>query len=259
MGGSSSVNTMPMATGKLSASPQSSTPPIGYNPAQQVNPQAQPQARQGLTLDMGAVSQNIGGASQNAISNSTPQPQAQPQPNWRGFLSGQGPLLEEGQTYQMTPDQMRRQQIRDQINQNALTQPVMRTFTPPQRQATGKGPSTPPNSPYFQNAPVQGPTNFANVRNFVGSPAPRPPGYDWARIIASSLFPQDYTQTYGTTGQGGGGYGDGYGSAGGGSYGGISGRNDGGNENYRADGGRVDDMTPEEVLELARKIISERG
>ena len=255
MGGSSSVNTMPMATGKLSASPQSSTPPIGYNPAQQVNPQAQPQARQGLTLDMGGASQNLGGASQNAISNSTPQPQAQPQPNWRGFLSGQGPLLEEGQTYQMTPDQMRRQQIRDQINQNALTQPVMRTFTPPQRQATGKGPATPQNDPYFRNEPVYGSFNPGSYRSFQNVPAPRPPGYDWARIIASSLFPQDYTRT----GTGGGTYGGGYGGAGGGTQTGISGRNDGGNTVERADGGRVEDMSPEEILELARKIISERG
>jgi len=259
MGGSSSINTMPMATGKLSSSPPSSTPPIGYNPAQQVNPQAQPQARQGMTLDMGAASQNIGGASQNAISNSAPQPQAQPQPNWRGFLSGQGPLLEEGQTYQMTPDQMRRQQIRDQINQQALTQPVMRTFTPPQRQATGKGPAAPQNDPYFRNEPVYGSQTMADYRSFQRVPAPRAPGYDWARIIASSLLPQNYTQTYGTTGTGGGTYGNGYGSAGGGGQTGISGRNDGGNEVERAEGGRVDDMTPEEVLELARKIISERG
>lgn len=256
MGGSSSVNTMPMATGKLSSSPPSSTPPIGYNPAQQVNPQAQPQARQGMTLDMGAASQNLGGASQNAISNSTPQPQAQPQPNWRGFLSGQGPLLEEGQTYQMTPDQMRRQQIRDQINQNALTQPVMRTVMPQPRQATGKGPAAPQNDPYFRNEPVYGSFNPGSYRSFQNVPAPRPPGYDWARIIASSLFPQDYT---GTTGTGGGTYGGGYGGGGGGTQTGISGRNDGGNTVERADGGRVEDMTPEEVLELARKIISERG
>lgn len=247
MGGSSSVNTMPMATGKLSASPQSSTPPIGYNPAQQP----------------GSITANFLSGYQNSnmpmlAPGGGPVPNQgmqQPQPNWRGFLSGQGPLLEEGQTYQMTPDQMRRQQIRDQINQNALTQPVMRTFTPPQRQATGKGPATPQNDPYFRNEPVYGSFNPGSYRSFQNVPAPRPPGYDWARIIASSLFPQDYTRT----GTGGGTYGGGYGGAGGGTQTGVSGRNDGGNTVERADGGRVEDMTPEEVLELARKIISERG
>lgn len=141
----------------------------------------------------------------------------------------------------------------------AGTNPALLPFTPPQRQATGKGPATPQNDPYFRNAPVYGSPNPADYRSFQRVPAPRAPGYDWAKIIASAFIPQSYYNTYGTTGQGGGGYSDGYGSAGGGGYGGISGRNDGGNENYRADGGRVDDMTPEEVLELARKIISERG
>ena len=247
MGGSSSVNTMPMATGKLSASPQSSTPPIGYNPAQQTG-----------SITGGALSGYQNPNTPMALPGGGPVPNQgmqQPQPNWRGFLSGQGPLLEEGQTYQMTPDQMRRQQIRDQINQNALTQPVMRTFTPPQRQATGKGPATPQNDPYFRNEPVYGSFNPGSYRSFQNVPAPRPPGYDWARIIASSLFPQDYTRT----GTGGGTYGGGYGGAGGGTQTGVSGRNDGGNTVERADGGRVEDMTPEEVLELARKIISERG
>lgn len=232
MGGSSSISSMPMASGKLSSSAQSSTPPIGYNPGtptymdqQRASQQQAPMAYPG-----GGPVGNQG---------------AQQSPNWGNFLRGQGPLLEEGQTYQMSPDQIRRQQMRDQINQQALTQPVMQTFTPPQRQATGKGPSTPQNDPYFQNAPVQGPTNMADMRSFQRVPAPRAPGYDWARIIASSLFPNT------------GGYG-GYG--GGGGYGGRDGGNAGYNGyNYFADGGKVDEPSEEDILELARKILNERG
>lgn len=228
MGGSSSISSMPMATGKLSSSAQSSTPPVGYNPGTPTYVEQQ-RASQPAMIAPGGGPVGTQGAQQS--------------PHWNNFLRGQGPLLEEGQTYQMSPDQIRRQQIRDQINQNALTQPVMQTFTPPQRQATGKGPSTPQTDPYFQNAPVQGPTNPAAMRSFQRVPAARDPGYDWARIIASAFMPSTY-----------GGYG------GGGGYGGRDGGNAGYNGyNYFADGGKVDEPSEEDILELARKILKERG
>lgn len=235
MGGSSSISSMPMASGKLSSSAQSSTPPIGYNPGTITNWNPANQQQAPMAYPGGGPVGNQG---------------AQQSPNWGNFLRGQGPLLEEGQTYQMSPDQIRRQQMRDQINQQALTQPVMQTFTPPQRQATGKGPSTPQNDPYFQNAPVQGPTNMADMRSFQRVPAPRAPGYDWARIIASSLFPNTggYGGYGGYNGGGGGytGYGNGYGPG----YGGVL---------PYADGGKVDEPSEEDILELARKILNERG
>jgi hypothetical protein len=246
-------------------------------------------------------------------------------PNWGAFLTGQGPLLQEGQTYQMTPDQMRRQQMRDQINQQSSYQPLMQTYIPQPRQATGKGAST---------GPMQGPINPADVRSFQRTPTSRAPNYNWAQITgnyggynvynpyggyggynnqngyddygiinangvnqnpgtnnqnpySNNQNPNPNTNTInpnvntgtGTnvnpnanpgnnpatnnTGAGGGfgsaGYINPVTSSGGGGSGGVSGRDDGENVVERAYGGRTNELTPEEILELARKIINERG
>jgi len=295
MGGSSSINTMPMATGKLSSSAQSSTPPIGSNPAGQTY--MDQQRSQGQFMDPNNGMVNAYGGASAASQQATP--------NWSAFLTGQGPLLQEGQTYQMTPDQMRRQQMRDQINQQAGYQPLMQTYMPQPRQATGKGVST---------GPMQGPINPADVRSFQRTPTSRAPNYDWARITgnyggyggynpyggyggynnqngyddygiinangvnqnpgtnnqnpySNNQNPNPNTNTINPNANTGTNAGGGFGSAGyinpvassGGGAGGISGRNDGENEVERAYGGRTNELTPEEILELARKIINERG
>ena len=322
MGGSSSINTMPMATGKLSSSAQSSTPPIGSNPAGQTYMDQQ-RAQQGTMAQPGGSSDFYNrqiSPEQRAANNASmadgtwaaqyqqatgqPLPQ-QVTPNWGAFITGQGPLLQEGQTYQMTPDQMRRQQMRDQINQQAGYQPLMQTYMPQPRQATGKGVST---------GPMQGPINPADVRSFQRTPTSRAPNYDWARITgnyggyggynpyggyggynnqngyddygiinangvnqnpgtnnqnpySNNQNPNPNTNTINPNANTGTNAGGGFGSAGyinpvassGGGAGGISGRNDGENEVERAYGGRTNELTPEEILELARKIINERG